>query len=58
MAAISPRAFISTLARFSPIAAVCLWALPAHAQNLVTDGTFDDGTASPWWGEGEKRAIR
>ncbi|MBN1610774.1 MAG: endo-1,4-beta-xylanase [Polyangiaceae bacterium] len=44
----SSNTALPTLARFSPIAALCLWALPAHAQNLVTNGTFDEDGA-PWW---------
>ena len=42
------RTALPTLVRLCPVAAVCLWAAPAHAQNLITNGTFDTA-ADPWW---------
>jgi endo-1,4-beta-xylanase len=48
MTAISTKTALSSLVRFSPLAALCSWALPAHAENLVTNGTFDEDSA-PWW---------
>ena len=37
---------------------LCLWALPGHAQNLVTNGTFDSGTSSPWWDYAAEPAVQ
>jgi endo-1,4-beta-xylanase len=49
MIASSPKKRLLTFARFLPVAAVSLWALPASAENLITNGTFDADTAG-WWG--------
>jgi endo-1,4-beta-xylanase len=49
MTATSSKTVLATLVRFSPIAALCLWALPANAENLVTNGTFEGGASDPWW---------
>src|SRR5512147_2904156 len=47
----SPKKKLRPFARFSPIAVVCLWSLSANAENLITNGTFDDPDSySPWWG--------
>ncbi len=43
----APRA---KLALLLPVAAVCLWAVPANADNLVSNGTFDTTVTDPWWG--------
>jgi endo-1,4-beta-xylanase len=45
----SSKTAFSRFVRFSSLAALCFWTLPAHAQNLVTNGTFDGGTKAPWW---------
>jgi len=44
----SSKTTIFKFARFSSLAALCLWAAPAGAQNLITNGTFDADSA-PWW---------
>jgi endo-1,4-beta-xylanase len=49
MIAISSKSSIAKLTRLLPVAAACLWSLPANAANLLTNGTFDTETA-PWWG--------
>jgi MYXO-CTERM domain-containing protein len=49
MTATSNKTRIFKLARFASVAALCLWAAPAGAQSLITNGTFDTTTA-PWWG--------
>jgi endo-1,4-beta-xylanase len=49
MTATSSKTALPMLVRFSPVAALCLWALPAHAQSLVTNGTFEEGVVDPWW---------
>ncbi len=49
MNATSSKLALSTLAWLSPVAALCLWASPAQAQSLITNGTFDADYA-PWWG--------
>ncbi len=45
----SSKTAFSRFVRFSSLAALCCWTVPAHAQNLVTNGTFDGGTMAPWW---------
>lgn len=49
MIARSPKTSLKNLARLVPAAAMCLWALPAHAANVLTNGTFDTAK-DPWWG--------
>ena len=49
MTVTSSHLLMPIIARFSAIAVVSCWALSANAQNLVTNGTFDSGTVSPWW---------
>ncbi len=56
MTAISSKTILSTLAPVSIIAAVCSWAPPAHAQSLVTNGTFDAEDYAPWWGHAAENA--
>jgi GH35 family endo-1,4-beta-xylanase len=55
MNATSSKFALSALAWLSPVAALCLWAGPAQAQSLVTNGTFDADTA-PWWGNAASTA--
>lgn len=46
MHALSSKTALSTLA---PLLALCLWTIPAGAQSIVSNGTFDADYA-PWWG--------
>lgn len=51
MTASLSKAACSELVRFSSIGALAFFgAAPAHAQSLITNGTFDTTDSSPWWG--------
>ncbi len=49
MIASSPQKNLKKVARVLPAAALCLFALPASAANILTNGTFDTAK-DPWWG--------
>lgn len=51
----SPKNRLKNLARVLPATALCLWALPASAQNLLSNGTFDTAK-DPWWGNASTTA--
>jgi len=46
MTAIQSKTILPTLVC---LASACLWVLPAGAESLVSNGTFDNGSYSPWW---------
>lgn len=49
MISFSPKTALPTLLRLAPLGAVCLWAQPAAAQNLIENSTFDGTEIGPWW---------
>ncbi len=55
MAVRSIQKLILPLTGLSCLAAFTLFALPANAQNLITNGTFDTA-ADPWWGHAAEGA--
>lgn len=59
MTAFSPKTSLPKILGLLPLAAVCLWARPAGAQNLVTNGTFEE-EIDPWWphADEEKMAVQ
>ncbi len=55
MTSSTPKNRLKNLGRLLPATALCLWALPANAANLISNGTFDTAK-DPWWGNASSTA--